>query len=762
MFERFTDQSRKVMALADQEAQRLNHEYIGTEHILLGLLAEGSGGGATVLRELGVDLEKAKTAVLTMVKEGPDPVWGGKLPQTPRAKKAIEFAIAEARELGHNYVGTEHILLGLLNEQDGVAAQALVRLGLNLDQVLSATLHLLEGKNEQSPNPPTLQDHLVLWKTLAGRFSRGVRLIDCLKDAKKKLANTSLESVVGSLIEEVNKGTPLSQAMAAHGSVFSRSIQKMMQAGEVGGVVEVAVARIVDGLEDGCFPMPGKTEFKPPVLARFWRAFGLLLTTGQPLLEVLNILSEEYAGSPFGKRIPALKQAILAGRKIADAMREYPESFSREMCNLVESAEKQGDLDLNAFKIADALEHGELSFKENVAVESTDTVTLLFESIFHRAVEEKATDIHLDPRENGLGRLRFRIDGALHERTNIPPAGFPLLIDRIKMMAGMNLHEKKLPQEGRVVLEYNANKYDLRASLIPTIHGERVVLRVPSPKPNLFGLEQMGFLEEDLTVIKNLCRLPHGMVVTTGPTGCGKTSLLYGMLREINDPSVSVITVEDPVELAFKDMIQIDVNSQPGLTFPRVLRSILRQDPDVVMVGEIRELETAQLCIQLAISGHLVLTTLHTNDAIGAIHRLLHLGVEPYHVNGSLSGVIAVRLIRLLCPDCKEQVDPPLHSFPPPVAEFMKSISSPTFYQPKGCGSCYNTGYRGRTFIYEILIPNDQVQQVVSTGAKASSLRNAVLAAGMKPMLHNGLEKAASGITSIDEVCRVAPIGPEE
>jgi type II secretory ATPase GspE/PulE/Tfp pilus assembly ATPase PilB-like protein len=611
-------------------------------------------------------------------------------------------------------------------------------------------------------HPSKLQDHLVFWKTFAGDWSRGITQIESLKDAKKKLTGTSLEAVVGSLIEGINQGITLSKAMALQGAVFSRSIQKMIQAGEVGGVVQVAAARIVEGLEAGCFPVPEMIEFRPPVFARFWRALGLLLITGVPLLETLNILSEEYSMTFYGKCIPAFKQTVLAGRKIADAMRECPELFRRELCDAVEAAEKQGTLDLEAFKIADALDRGELSSNYNIALEETDATTLLFETLFHRAVEEKASDIHLDPRDNGSGRIRYRIDGALYERMDIPPADFSVLIDRIKMMGGMNIHEKKLPQDGRVVLEYNGNKYDMRVALIPTVHGERAVMRVPSKRQILLGLEKMGFFEEDLAVVKNLCHLPHGMVICAGPAGCGKTTMLYSMLLEVNDQSTSVITIEDPVELAFKDMIQIDVNSQPGLTFPRTLRSILRQDPDVVMVGEIRELETAQLCVQLALSGHMVLTTLHTNTAIGAIHRLLHLGIEPYHVNGCLSGVIAIRLIRLLCPECKEQTNPPLHSLPLQVTEFIKNATSPTFYKPKGCDACHNTGYRGRTLIYEILIPDDQVRQAVFTSADSSVLRNAAFAAGMKPMLHNGLETAARGITSIEEVCRVAPFGPEE
>jgi hypothetical protein len=362
MFERFTERAQKVMSLANQEAQRLHHEHLGTEHILIGLMAEGTGVGATVLKELGVDLKKTRLAVLGLVEEGQGPVSSEKLPYTPRAGKVMDIAIQEARLLGHNFVGTAHLLLGLLTEREGVGDHALIKLGLDPSQVRMYTLKVLgvTVPQETAVCEPglALADHLTFWKTLAAGLSRGAPLLNSLKETMGKFKGLPFEVIVDCLIEEVEEGSPLSEAMGVRKSVFSRSVHQMVRAGEAADALDVAAERIVEGLETGSFPFPVNSGIKTPVLARFWRAVGLLVSTGVPLPEVLNVLSAEYAGTFFSKQIQALKQAVLNGQTLADALADFPEAFSPEVCQAVKQAQEQDTLDEAAFKIADNLAAG--------------------------------------------------------------------------------------------------------------------------------------------------------------------------------------------------------------------------------------------------------------------------------------------------------------------------------------------------------------------------------------------------------------------
>jgi hypothetical protein len=361
MFERFTDRAQKVMSLANQEAQRLNHEHVGTEHILIGLMAEGSGVGATVLKELGVDLKKARTAVLGLVEEGREPVAAEKLPHTARAKKVVEIAIEEARLLGQTYVGTEHLLLGLLTEREGMGDQALVHLGLDPSQVRMYTLKMLGVTvplEKTASDPARLEDHILFWKTLADNLARGVALDGALKDSLNKLEDRPLEVIIDCMLEEVEVDSTLSTAMAVRKSVFSRAILQMVLAGEAAEVLDVAAGRIAEGLENGSFGLPGNPQPRPAAPERFWRALGLLLSTGVPLVAALNALAAEESGAVYGKQLPALKQAVSAGRSLAEALREFPDVFTRELCSTVEAAEKQSTLDDAAFQIADTFSTG--------------------------------------------------------------------------------------------------------------------------------------------------------------------------------------------------------------------------------------------------------------------------------------------------------------------------------------------------------------------------------------------------------------------
>ena len=385
-----------------------------------------------------------------------------------------------------------------------------------------------------------------------------------------------------------------------------------------------------------------------------------------------------------------------------------------------------------------------------------ETVTRLIRG----AIEQRASDIHLDPTDDGRGRVRLRVDGVLRDVEPPPDELFPKIVSRIKIMADVDLAERLRPQDGRIRLKLGGKVYDLRVSVLPTILGARLVLRILDRESVRLDLERIGFRGDEMAAVRDLCRLPNGIVLVTGPTGSGKTTTLYALLHEIDRKTRCVLSVENPVEFLIEDVGQVQVAANRGLTFSRAIRSILRQDPDVILVGEVRDLETANVCVQSSLTGHLVLTALHANTAPGVLRRLVDMGLEPFLVNATVAGVVAQRLVRILCPTCKRATDPPLHSLPPGAAELVGQMDAPTFCEPTGCEACKGMGYRGRIGVHEILIPDDRVRRVVAASSDLATVRNAALAAGMRPMLASALDKAARGITSIQEVCRVVPHGP--
>jgi general secretion pathway protein E len=616
--------------------------------------------------------------------------------------------------------------------------------------------------------PLTLENHLAFWRTVAKDLSRGKPLLATLGHVKAKLAKTDLARVAEHLIQDISAGSCLSDAMAPHQAAFSRCVCAMVRAAEAGGVLDVIAGRIAEGLQDSSFPLPGDAA-REDDLVRYWRAFGRLLSSGVPILEALGLISTEAAGPKLAEATQAIRQAILNGENMAAAMRELPDAFPDEVSLAISIGEEEGNLDEQALRIADALEAGDTaalrsgikSLDELDAEGEKGTVVKCVNLTIIEAIGQRASDIHLDPTEDGRGRIRQRVDGVLHDIEPPPEKLFAKIVSRIKIMACMDIAEKRLPQDGRIKLNIKGKPYDLRVSSVPTVHGERIVMRILDRESVRLDLERIGFPDDELATVRELCHLPNGIIICNGPTGSGKTTLLYSMLHEIDRDKCCVMSVEDPVEYHIEGVAQTQVEAKKGLTFARAVRSFLRQDPDVIMVGEIRDLETAQICVQCALTGHLVLTTLHANTSPGAIKRLLDVGLEPFLVNGSLSAVISQRLVRMLCPECKRETEPPPHSMPPEAVEFIQKLGEATFYAPKGCDACNGTGHRGRTAIHEILIPGDRVRQVIASSADLASIRNAALAEGMKPMLISGLEKAARGITSIQEICRVVPHGAE-
>ena len=553
MFERLTDRARRVMELAEQEARRFNHEYIGTEHILLGLVEEAGGRGANVLKTSGVDLNKVRLEVEKLVKSGPDPVAKGKLPSTPRAKEVVKHALKEAKRLHHNYIGTEHLLVALLLEGEGVAAQVLMNLGIELENV-------------------------------------------------------------------------------------RREVSRLLAVQQTSGTTE----------------------------------------------------DQELSGPA-----PANSQTL-----------EYVQRLLKD------------------------------------------------------AAKARASDIHLDPTEDGQGIIRMRTDGVLH-KVDPPPQGlFSQVVNHIKTMAALNVEDRRLPQDGRIMMDIEAKRFDIRVSCAPVHYGQRIVMRLLFRECAILGLDEMGILAEDLVKIRRLCHLNNGLVICNGPAGCGKTTLLYSMLNEIDREKECVMTIEDPVEYSFDGIGQIGINPQIGLTYARAMRTVLRQDPDVIMVGEIRDLEVAHLCTHAALTGHLIMTIFHASSSPGAIKQLLEMGLEPFLINSILAAVISQKLVRRLCSECKQPAKlPPSHSIPAEAAEFLADHPTGKLFGPKGCHKCLNTGYSGRTTTHEILILDDKLRQLITDSADTATLRQAAIDNGMKTLLTNGLEKAAQGITSVEEVLRVTTGG---
>ncbi len=369
------------------------------------------------------------------------------------------------------------------------------------------------------------------------------------------------------------------------------------------------------------------------------------------------------------------------------------------------------------------------------------------------AIEQRATDIHLEPFEDEL-RVRYRIDGVLED---VPvPAQLkryqPAIVSRVKILSNLDIAEKRLPQDGRIKIRMGQGEVDVRVSVIPMVHGEAVVLRLLRQDAALRGLDELQMTARETNLMRSVLGLPHGIVLVTGPTGSGKTTTLYAALQEINSSDRKIITIEDPVEYQLKGINQIQVSEKTGLTFARGLRSILRHDPDVVLIGEIRDAETAEIAVQASLTGHLVFSTLHTNDAPGALTRLVDMGVEPYLVASSVEAVLAQRLVRVLCPACKEpDVSPAAEA----ARRTMGLADTLTLFRAVGCEQCRQTGFQGRRAVFEMMDVNDEMRELILSSASSGNIRNLATLSGMRSLHEDGWRIVAEGMTTIDEVLRV-------
>jgi len=509
------------------------------------------------------------------------------------------------------------------------------------------------------------------------------------------------------------------------------------------------------------------------LLARQWGFPYIDLSTVEIDKDIVHLISEEiarrYQAIPFGKtRDDKIMVAIVDPTDIVaiDYLRNlipnsklYVSSYEAIFRNIekyysmettVKEAVKEmtGGVSIEVEK--EEIKDIELSIDEAKSLAETAPIIRLMNQIMTEAITSNASDIHMEPQKRYL-RIRYRIDGVLRDTMNLPKNIQPGIISRVKIMANLDIAERRRPQDGRINLKFRGREIDLRVSVLPGIFGEKVVLRILDKEKSLIPLEQLGFSEESLEIFKTLIKQPYGMILITGPTGSGKSTTLYAILRILNSPEVNILTVEDPVEYQLDGITQVQVNPKINLTFANALRSFLRQDPDIILVGEIRDKETAQIAMEAALTGHLVFSTLHTNDSFSAPTRLIDMGIEPYLIASSVIGVTAQRLVRKICNDCKEEYKP---------SEFLlKQVGienyDGVFYKGKGCIACNNSGYKGRIAAQEILKIDDKIREMILNRNPSTDIKDYAIKNGNISLLQDAIDKAKKGITTIDEVIRV-------
>ncbi len=415
---------------------------------------------------------------------------------------------------------------------------------------------------------------------------------------------------------------------------------------------------------------------------------------------------------------------------------------------------EQAIREIDAERAANGESAAEPSTEELSLLAADAPVVRLVNSVISGAVNLGASDIHLEPQRGDM-RVRYRVDGLLYDQMTIPRDHQAAVVSRVKIMARMNIAERRLPQDGRIGLSAHGKEYDLRVSAMPSIFGEKIVMRLLEKSSMRLPFEELGFLPEQQDLFRWLLARPYGMTLVTGPTGSGKSTTLYAAMATINDPTRNIITIEDPVEYQLAGITQTEVNSKVGMTFARGLRTMVRQDPDVIMVGEIRDLETAEIAVQAALTGHLVFSTLHTNDAPGALVRLGNMGVEPFLISSSVIGILAQRLARVICPNCRQWYRPSAETLASLQRSGMTLPPRAELARGQGCEECNHVGYRGRAAVYEVMRMSDRLRELVLVRASTVALREQARAEGMQIMPEAGLQKVLQGVTTAEEILRV-------
>ncbi|HQA36202.1 MAG TPA: ATPase, T2SS/T4P/T4SS family [Acetomicrobium sp.] len=446
-----------------------------------------------------------------------------------------------------------------------------------------------------------------------------------------------------------------------------------------------------------------------------------------------NILALDEIRMITGKDVEIVIATLSDIKRAIETFYSIRSTIDEALVEVVE--EERGEFDLSK---------GE----EAVSIDDAPVVKLV-NTILGQAVDSSASDVHVEPFETET-RVRYRIDGVLFDMLTFPKHLHPPVSSRIKIMSGMDIAEKRHPQDGRILLRVAGRRIDIRVSSLPAIYGEKLVMRLLDQATAMVGLERLGLDPDERTTLDKVIEVPYGIILVTGPTGSGKSTTLYSVIQNLNSYEVNITTVEDPVEYTIAGVNQVQINERAGLTFDTVLRSILRQDPDIILVGEMRDTETAQLAVRAALTGHLVLSTLHTNDAPSSIVRMIDMGIPPFLVSSSVVAVMAQRLVRKLCPHCKVPYELPLD-----VAESLGLNGFTKVYKPLGCDKCRGTGYRGRTAIFEIMPMSEELRRAVMTGATSDDLRTMAINQGMRTLRVSGAKKVTEGITSADEVLSV-------
>ncbi len=538
-----------------------------------------------------------------------------------------------------------------------------------------------------------------------------------------------------SLDEQKGSGKLLGQILLANKIINKENLARALAM----QVTLVFIERITEQMADPALlgKVPLKFLRQHVVIPIVYDGFNTIVTSNPRDLQPLDDLALLMGG--------VVNYAVSTDNIINDAINKYyPLETSKEMMDELKEGEER-ELELGA----EPLEEKDIMEMANDA-----PIVKLVNHVIFQAAKEGASDIHIEPFEKEL-RIRYRIDGNMYQRV-IPPKRYQsAIVSRIKIMSNLNIAEKRIPQDGRIQLKVADKPFDIRVSILPSNFGERVVMRLLDKTKGIVDLEKLNMSQRDFNLLSRTINRPNGIVLVSGPTGSGKTTTLYSILNKLNEPDVNIITVEDPVEYTMSGISQVQVHEKVGLTFAAALRSILRQDPDVVLIGEIRDKETAQIATQASLTGHLVLSTIHTNSAPATITRLLDMGIEPFLIASTLVCVISQRLVRRLCPKCKAAYEPTNEMLGrigmTPIA--AKGI---TFYQPVGCDECLKTGYRGRLPVFEVMEVNDKIGRLIVQRVDASIIAQEALGDGMTSLGADGVRNIKAGLTSIEEVLSVA------
>jgi len=626
---------------------------------------------------------------------------------TERARKAVFYAQEEAGKWGQNFVGPEHLLLGLVREDDNMAGRILDRLGVSLEAVRKGVQARLQPS--ESGTGKDMQLTPAAKQVVDGAYEEARQLDDNYIGAEHLL--------LAMLREQVGVAPEVLTQLG----VTPEGVHEQLQH------IKAASKREADKPSEELLSLDEAVKF---------------LGTSKPTLYRL-LGQDEIKGLKVGRQWRFRRADLIA------YMERGPVA--------VAAAPKE-DLDMELAFFAQQLSEPE---PDDNPDPETKTIRLAHK-IMQLAIQAKASDIHLEPNANDF-LLRLRVDGVLQETRRLPSSTRESLTARFKMMAEMDTNEKRLPQDGRIPVRHEDKDFDVRVAVVPSMYGEAVTLRILARQDVLLGLNKLGIVPEDLHQIRDLLHQPNGIVLATGPTGSGKTTLLYSCLQEVAGVDKKTLTVEDPVEFVLPYTTQTQVNKKAGLTFATALRSFLRQDPDIILVGELRDLETAQITVQASLTGHLALTALHTGDAPSALLRLLGMGIEPYLISATVAGVVATRLVRRVCDGCKQPVDlsaePTLGYVAQLAAEGGYEIpAGAVFVRGIGCEQCRGRGFRGRTGLYEVLSMTEPLAEAVLRRAPVEELTDLAVAGGMRTLLADGIRKAVEGQTTVEEVMRVVTV----